>query len=390
MRVLILTEHFAPAWAFGGPPKVLFGISKELVRRGHEVTVLTTNILDSKSVIEKRFDVLQGVEVHYLSILSKWLGWRIKVFLPIGYRTLLEGKIKNSDLVILACFRNLFNATGFYYARKYEIPYIVLPYGAIPRGMGIKKLIKWLFDSLLGYKILRNASGVFAQTEHEMQECKKFGARESCVKLVPLNIDLSEFRNLPPRGAFRKKFGVKENEKLVLFLGRLHKYKGLDLLIQAFSDVIRIRNGCRLAVVGRDDGYLSSMYKLIDSFALRGSVIFAGPLYGKDRLEAYIDADVFVMPSSNFEETSTAALEACAAFTPVIVTKQTSIPGLDKYQAGFIINYDRVQLVNALLAILDDENLMEKMSGNARRLVEETFDLGKVVDRFEDFFLSID
>lgn len=386
MRILILTDFFAPSWAFGGPPKTLYEIARELVRRRHSVTVFTTNVLDSRNEIEREYDALEGVKVFYLKTLSKRLAYDEKIFLPIGLRKLLEENIGDCDLVVLTCFRTISNWIGYNFAKKFGRPYVILPYGTLPRGTGFKRILKWIMDAIFGYRMLRDASGVFAQTEHEIQESKKYGAKDGLVKLVPLNIDLSEFENLPPRGKLRRRIGVKDQEKVILFLGRLHKYKGLDLLIKSFSNLSEIRNDCKLIIVGRDDGFLSPMFKLIKSLNLEENVAFVGALYGKDRLEAYVDADVFVMPSSHFEETATATLEACATSTPVIVTRQTSIPCLNEYQAGFTIDYDQKDLENALLKILSDEKLREKMGENARRMVEEIFCLRKVVDRFEEIF----
>lgn len=389
MKILILTENFAPAWAFGGPPKTLFEIARELVKRQHSVTVFATNVLDAQNEIEKTYDVLGGVKVYYLKTLSKWLAWNQKIFLTIGFRKLLKETIEDFDIIVLVSSRTIFSFTSYRQAKAFNKPYILLPYGDLPRGTGFKKILKWVLDPLFGYRILKDASFVFAQTDHEMQEATKYGAKKPLIKLVPLNIDLSEFENLPSRGNFRRKFGIKDEERVILFLGRLHEYKGIELLVKSFSNLTQIRDNFRLVIIGRDDGYLSSMLRLIKTLRLEGKVIFAGSLYGKDRINAYVDADVFVMPSSQFEETSTAALEACAASTPVIVTRQASIPGLDEYKAGFTINYNQKELEDALLTILNNEKLRVKMGENARKMVEETFSLSIVADRFDEILSSI-
>ncbi|WXG47413.1 MAG: glycosyltransferase [Candidatus Atabeyarchaeum deiterrae] len=383
MRILIVTEYFAPAWGFGGPPKVLFEIARELVKRGHLVTVFTTNVLDEQRETEKSYDVLEGIKVFYLRTLSRWLAWNTKVFIPIGLRKLLREKIERFDIILLASIRTIFNLLCYHYARKFGKPYVLFPYGSLPRGTGLKKLMKWVIDPLFGYRTLRDASMVLAQTQHEMQEARKYGASNSAVKLMPLNVDFSEFRILPPRGNFRRKLDIESNEKVILFLGRLHKYKGLDLLVQSFSMVSEKKKQSKLVIVGRDDGYLQATLRLIKALGLGDKVVLTGPLYGKDRIEAYVDADVFVMPSLHFEETSKAALEACASSTPVIVTKQASIPGLDEHQAGITINYDRRELEEAILKILNNEQLKEKMGKSARLFVEKAASLTDIVDQLE-------
>jgi glycosyltransferase involved in cell wall biosynthesis len=383
MKILFVGENFAPCWAFGGPPKVLFDIACELVKRGHSVTVVATNVLDAKNEVPKTFDTLEGIRVYYLKTISKWLSWNQKIFLALGLDELLVKTMRDSDLVVLVSSRTYFSLTSYRKAKSFNKPYILLPYGALPRGRGTKKFVKWIIDQFFGHKIVRDASMIFAQTYHEMEEAKKNGASNESVKLVPLNIDLSEFEKLPPKGIFRNKLGITNDEKMILFLGRLHKYKGLELLLKSFYNLSQTRRNYRLVIVGRDDGYLSTMLMLIKKLGLEGKAIFVGPLYGKDRIAAYFDADVFVLPSSLYEETSTAALEACATSTPVIVTKQASIPGLDFCKAGLTINYDQEELEKALKIILDNPRLRDTMGRNARKMVTETYGSVAWVNRFE-------
>jgi glycosyltransferase involved in cell wall biosynthesis len=389
MKVLILTEFYAPAWAFGGPPKVLSGIASELARRGHSVSVFTANVLDAHNEITDKQAVIEGVKVTYLETWSRRLAWNYKIFVPKGLRKSLKENIKDYDVVLLASFRTIFNWLGYRYAKKFGIPYVILPYGTLPRAGVAKRILKFILDQFYGHRTLRDASAVLAQTEHEMEESRKFGAREENIRLVPLHIDMSEFEKLPPKGTFRKKIGISSDEKVILFLGRLHKYKGLGLLLESFSHIVQTHDDWRLVIVGRDDGYLASTLKLIEMLRLGKKALFVGPLYEKDRIEAYVDADVFVMPSSHFEETSTAALEACASHTPVIVTKQASIPGLDEYKAGFTINYNSEELKDALSKTLDDKKLRTKMGENARRMIEEKFTLSRVTDQFEKILQSL-
>jgi len=347
MKILILTEFFAPAWAFGGPPRALFGIARELVKRQHSVTVIATNVLDSRNEIEETYNVLEGVKVHYLKTLSPWLAWNQKIFLTMGFRKLLKEKIEDFDIIVLASFRTIFGFISYSQARAFNKPYILLPYGDLPRGKGFKKILKGVLDPIFGYRMLGDASFVFAQTDHEMQEAAKYGAKKPLIKLVPLNVDLSEFENLPPRGVFRRKFGIKDEEKVILFLGRLHEYKGIELLIKSFFHLTQIKGNCRLVIVGRDDGYLSSMLRLIKSLRLEGKVIFAGSLYGKDRIIAYVDADVFVMPS-RYESFGNTILEAWACGTPVIVTKNCAISDIiGSSNAGGIVEFELSQIGRA-------------------------------------------
>ena len=382
IKLLIITPYFAPAWAYGGPPKVLHDLSKKLIQRGHKITTFTTNALEANQVIRENYKNVNGIEVYYFRNLSNWLAWNQKLFLPIGLRKMINRTMKGFDCVILQGFRNYINFVSYRYATKYKIPYVLFAFGSLPRNVGIKKIIKYIADFCFSRDMLKNASKLIAQNYHESMEYLHFGASKEKIELVPLGIDLTEFQSLPRRGTLRKRYHIKNEGKVVLFLGRIHKHKGLDILLQALSE-LKKEQDFKFVLVGRDDGYLSSVNKLITSLGLRDRTFFVGPLYGKDRLSAYVDADIFVLSSSMYEETPVAALEACATATPVIVTKQASIPWLEECQAGLAIDYDVHALKKALRILLQDDDLRKKMGKNAEKMIEQKFDWNIVVDRLE-------
>ena len=382
MKILFISDSFAPAWAFGGPPKVLWEISKELVNNNNEVTVYTSNIIDINNYIYEKKRIMEKIEVFYFSTISFILSWNFKIFIPTRFYRLVP-LVKNSDIIILSEFRTINNALGYILSYIYNKPCVIMAFGSLPRGSGYKKYLKLFYDILIGNTMIKNACKLIAQNNHEMYQYYHHGANTSNVIRLNLWVNLDEFTDLPPKRIFIEKYSLDERCKIILFLGRIHYSKGLDLVLDIFNKLCKTRDDVILVIVGRDDGYLKEMLHKISEFNLEEKIHYLGPIYDKERIEAYTAADIFVLTSRAYEETSLASLEACASNTPVILTKQAADYNIIKYGAGTIINFDEKQLMNALTRLLDDEQLRCEMGIKSRKMVEEVFSVSKVVINFE-------
>ncbi len=122
---------------------------------------------------------------------------------------------------------------------------------------------------------------------------------------------------------------------IVLFLGRIHHLKGLDVLVEAMRPLLDAAEAV-LAVVGRDDGSWDEIAARHAGPIEAGRLRFIGPLYGVERFHAYADADVFALTPRHWEETSVAALEAGACGTALVLTEQADIPGLVASGRGLV------------------------------------------------------
>jgi glycosyltransferase involved in cell wall biosynthesis len=117
-------------------------------------------------------------------------------------------------------------------------------------------------------------------------------------------------------------------------------------------------------------------------------VLFPGPIYGADRFTAYRDADIFAMTPTHAEQTSLAALEACAAGTPVLLTEQAPIPGLDAALAGLTVPSRLSTVSSALETMVDCQNRKE-MGRRAAAFVVEHFSLETVVSKLEAIYAEV-
>ena len=201
------------------------------------------------------------------------------------------------------------------------------------------------------------------------------GVAEDKVEIVPLGINLNEYDILPDKGNFKSKHNISDNNKLILFLGRIHEIKGLDLLVNSFG---RINNdNVTLAVVGGDYGFREKLEELIEKNDLQGKVIFPGVLTGTDKIEALVDCDIFVMPS-RYESFTTSGLEAMACGKPLVLTKNNHIHTWVKDNVGLICEFDEKDLAKCIETLLNDNELCNKFGETGRKLIEDKYDWDKV------------
>ena len=379
--------YFVPAWDYGGPVSSAYHLSKELVKRGHSVTVYTTDALDAKNRISEEEEIINGIKVRRFKNLSNTIAYNHNVFLSPGMLSAARKEARSFDIIHMHEYRTFQNIFIHHYALKHHIPYILQARGSSPRTM-TKQRLKQLYDIIWGFKLLKDAAKLIALVPMEAEQYKSMGASEDKIEIVPNGIDISEFENLPPRGEFRKKWGINDNQKMILYLGRIHKVKGLDLLAEAFAGLSRDLDNARLVVVGPDDGYLRALKELIKELKVEGKVLFTGPLYQKDKLQAYVDADVYVLPSV-YEIFGITVLEALACGTPVVVTDRCGIADVINGQAGLVVPYDKEQLRHALLHTLGNDKLRREFGEKGKLLVCERFNWEKIVEQVEDLYKRV-
>ncbi len=386
MKILQVVPYFYPAEAYGGPVPVAGHVTKELVQRGHEVTVYTTDTIDGSTRQKARYLEIWGVKVHYFRNLSNSLAWHRLFFAP-GMIPQLRKEIRTFDVIHLQDYRTFQNIVVHHYAKKNGIPYVLQAHGSV--GAFFQKgFLKRTYDTIWGHRILRDASKAIAVTKIEAEQLKNVGVSEDKIEIVPPGIDFSEFENLPKKGRFRNRYGLNSSQRIVLYLARIHKIKGPDLLVKAFARLVGEGSDTQLVVVGPDDGYLPALKKLVKELGIEERVLFTGPLYGKEKLEAYVDADVYVLPSS-YEIFGLTVLEACVCGTPVVVTEACGLADWIDQRAGFKVGHDEYRLQEAICVLLSNEELRRQLGDRARGLVREQFSWHKAAQQIEKIYTEL-
>lgn len=385
LKILQLVYAFYPPYCESGNSRVAYEISKGLVRRGHDVTVCTTNVLAGETMFvpkKKEYNV-NGIKVHY----HRNLFYKPHACIPLFYSQGVVNEIKENiaDYDVIHLHENRFYTSILlhHYAKKYGIPYVLQAHGSLAPTIGRQKL-KRIYDSSFGYRLLRDASKVIALNQMEAEQYRIVGVPAEKIVVIPNGIDLSEYADLPPKGCFKKKFGIKEDEKIVLYLGRLHESKGLDLLAYAFSAVSKDLSDVRLVVVGSDDGYAVTFSKLITELGIKGRVLLTGFVEKRDKMAALVDSDIFATP--RFHGFPVTFLEACLAGCP-IVTTSNELDWIDN-NVGYIVKDSSVDLARAISNMLQNKATRERLRNNCRFTIRD-FDISTTTFRLEDAYKSV-
>ncbi len=384
MRILQVTSYFAPAWAYGGPPRVMTDFAYGLVARGHDVTVFTTDVLDGDARARPLREEMNGVRVERFPNLSNSLAWRTKKYLPPGLVSATARRVSDYDVVHATDARTLATATAYLAARRARVPFALSAHGSLPGSAGLRGAVKDVYDRGLVRPMLERAALLLAQTAHEELLYRVAGGRDSAVHLLPLPLELSAVPDTFESGFLRARAGFPPDVPIVLFLGRIHHLKGLDVLADAMGPLLDAGEAV-LAVVGRDDGSWGEIAAPHAGAIESGRLRFIGPLYGVERFHAYADADVFALTPRHWEETSVAALEAGACGTALVLTEQADIPGLVAAEGGLVTACTPGAVRDAVRAALS----RPEMGENARRLIRAQHDRDAVVARLEGYLTAV-
>jgi len=378
LRILQVIPFFARR--HGGTVQAVYSLSTELVRMGHRVTVLTTDF-------ELDYDLLKMAKDNRIEVVPIPCQLSIMGFLVTrSVKSWLRSNIRHYDVIHMHGFRSYQNSAVRDAAKKARVPYVLQARGSVLPFFE-KRHLKMLYDVIWGRKILRDAHAVIALNRMEFGQCLEMGVNKERISTIPNGIDLSKFENLPDKLQSRTRFGLSCNDRVILSLGRIHRIKGLDLLARAFSRLSQEMDGIRLVIVGPDDGFLKDLNAIIDALDIRDKVLIAGALYGGEKIDAYVAADVYVLPSV-FEAFPNSVLESWACGTPVIMTDRCGIADLVK-GSGYVVRYDENDLKEALKDLLVDDGKRDEMGRLGKHFVETELGLPIIAEQIESLYLGV-
>jgi len=254
--------------------------------------------------------------------------------------------------------------------RGTSVPLVVSPHGTFSEwAMRRSRITKFLFWHGLQKRAIAHAALFHATAPSEYEDIRRVGFRQP-VAVIPNGIDIPEGKVTDPG-----------RSRTLLFLGRVHPVKGVDLLLRAWVELQLSFPDWSLRIVGPGNAeYLAELQALAASLAAK-RVDFAGPLYGKDKMQAYRTASLFVLPTHS-ENFGVAVAEALAAGCPVITTRGAPWSDLAEKRAGWWIPVGVDPLRRALEEAMSKHPIdLAEMGARGRAWMERDFSWRQITEQ---------
>lgn len=293
-----------------------------------------------------------------------------KAFFSPEMRTVAPALLDEADIVHGHGFYVHLNSYLGSAAHRREVPLVYHVHGMFePWILGRSRAKKRVAHLLFEDRNFRYASLWRALTEREAGQIRAVGITAPIV-VAPNGVDLDELDAAVPEPLQTRN----STRRRLLFLGRLHPKKGLDVLLPALSSIGSAFGDWDLVIAGPDEGgYETEVRTLIKTLDLETRVELIGEVRGAEKLAQLRSADALVLPSHS-EGFPVTVLEAMASRLPVVVTRTSNIDGIEDRGAGIECDPTVASLERALLELsrTDDTELVA-MGSRGRRWVEEEF-----------------
>ncbi|ODV48845.1 glycosyltransferase involved in cell wall biosynthesis [Methanohalophilus euhalobius] len=387
MKILQIVSTPPFAWATGGCARVVYELSKQLVKHGHEVTMLTTDLYEpnNRYVAGNNPEYVEGIRIFRFKYISDNLAWKKGIYISPKISTYLKENLNEYDIVHLQDLISFQAVMTAKYCKYHKMPYILTTHGSVPKVCQKKGLIG-AYNFFFSHKILRNAQKIIALSDAEMCQYQHSQINKSQIIKIPNGINTEMFETLPVKGKFRYKYNI--NKKyMILFLGRIHKRKGIDYLIQSFFEFEKETNNAVLVIIGNDDGYMTEMKILVNMLGLNNKVEIIGYVNDDDKISAYVDADVVVYPAT-LEIFGLVPFEAILSGTPVIVADDCGCGELIRdANCGYLVKYGNVRELkeNMKNAIENPEEAL-KMVERGKAYIEDNLTWKQIASKVEKVY----
>jgi glycosyltransferase involved in cell wall biosynthesis len=343
-----------------------------LRKRGHQVKVVTTQTSKGQQENENDLD-LYRVPITF------------RVFnTPVSMKAygIINRLAQSVDLIHAYAYPVFFSDISAHVASKTKVPFvlewIIDPRQAIAyKETALAKLVTDFYVNVQGNRVFRKATAIITLSENYKRYLVSKGLCQEKIKVIPCGVDTELFNpKVPP-------IGLGGNfEFLILYVGRISSQKGLDLLLEAFPEVLREHPDTLLAIIGLCDQ--PQFWRKIRPYLknVKSHVKFFGSISQDLLAKYYKTADLLVFPS-RYESFGMVPLEASACGTPVVSTFAGAVEDVTKKVAYLVENEKPSHLAKSVNFLLSNDDLRKKMGWRAAELVAKEYSWETTLDKYE-------
>ncbi len=377
MNVCFVTPEYFPI--SGGTGAYVYYLSRSLQKLGHNVHVVARHNEYSEEEVD-------GVAVHY----RKGIGNAVTRYWRFARSASKKLEELNKEIGIDVIHANLPLVPSFAIPDDSAKALICAVHStwkgeAIvtrrdnPKNLNPNEKAMLRFNFMLrSYekKLMKRSDALIAVSKYTVNELTElYGIDKKKIHVIYNGVDVQKFKPRTDRAELRREFGLEEEQKIVLFVGRLYHRKGLEILLRSIPPVLQEFNDVKFVISGI--GFKKkeeSLRKLAKKLEIEDFVSFLGYVPDEKLPHLYSASDIFVLPAI-YENFPFAILEAQATGLPVISTKVGGIPEfLADNENGFLIDPgDSEQLTQRILTLLQDPKLARELGRRGRKLIEEKF-----------------
>lgn len=382
LKIAQLTSYYYPA--ISGVEAVCRGVSEELVRRGHEVHIFTSDRIPGRPPGERPPSVenINGVVVH-----------RFKCYASAGHHGFFPGFIEplangGFDVIHSHGLRQPQSIMSAWIGARRNIPSILHVHGGFYSSGKLKRLAYDFHDRFARKGRVSRFDHFIVLSEAHKQFLLEMNFANERISIIRNAVEAAAFSEYDPL-EFRRKNGLSDR-KVILYVGRMHRYKRPDLIVSALPELVRTDASVMALFVGPDAGELDTIRNLANSLGVADHCKWLGSLVGKEKHEAYACSEFLALPADE-DPYPLVLSEAMAHGKPVLTTDVVGqAPIIEANEAGVVVPPDDLDAVVAgAKRLLTDEAYSKTVGSNGRRLAETAFGAEAIVDEIEDLYLRL-
>ena len=358
MKIGMFINYYTPSK--GGMETSVINLSKGLEKKRHEVFIFAPEYPNHRDEKKNIF--------RYKSFRFNYGGYFYVI--PIPVLSKMEDVIKKLNLDIIHSHQPYsLGSEALKFSKKLNIP-LVFTYHIryedyshyvplVPESISKKYIRK------ITTKYSNQCDNIIAPSTAIKKMLIDRGIKSS-VSIIPSGINIDNFKkDTGQKDEIRKKYNIKSDEILLITACRLTEEKNLKFLVRSFAKIKQRHNNIKFMIVG-DGAVKKDLEKMAEDFGIKNDVVFTGLVDRTEIVGLYQASDIFIFASKT-ETQGLVAVEAMAAGNPVVAIKASGIEDMVKNgEDGFLTSESEEEFSESVLRIVNDKNLREKMSAQAK------------------------